>query len=546
MIVFPKFLFFFLFRIPLIGGAFKRSPDEIDETETTIKFPVLWLIDAVFRFLLCLAVVGVVVYMLMQNLPETPPEHASVELEQAIFLSDEEFNELLDHYDRDELIQLLQLSVQDRDVSDPLHRQGLTNQILAANKLGKSPMRSRRVFGITRELELRTALALADLENHRFEPEQNGQLRELATLYEGVEFPDQDQDTDILKERAGIGQVISSFISSVETPAEESAAEMEGFAMEKLQQLGQRSVISKESRDLLLRVLHLARKRLQHVGKTAEPCDVLEQTLREVNRVNRQRAIDEFSQIDCSLASASELDYLALEEPIRKDRFLRDFESKLQQLIQCGDLAADEFSIMLTKIEGLVRGGWIHASRRLLTDVVDLMKNQGEFPQLEQRASRIRLLQDKIGRTFDETSMKTVENRHAWLERDQALATFVVFISIAEEDRLLESNAKIVEMARVYNTLADSKQIRFYGVVVHQDQEARAIKVAKGLTERLKPIEFWHLDTESSAGREFLEAVPLDKLPHVLILDKLNRVVALDPRPTQTIEIVGKLNLMDR
>ena len=153
----------------------------IEENLNSMSVPAWWLIDASLRLLLSVgALVAAGVWAFNYYGAVTPPETTTADMTNAIYAGDEEFTELLENCDRENLTQWLKQTDDSADAPVADQRQGLTNRIHAASVVAKSRMRSRKFYGISTELRLRQALALLDLENNQFD---ESKVTELSLIH---------------------------------------------------------------------------------------------------------------------------------------------------------------------------------------------------------------------------------------------------------------------------------------------------------------------------------------------------------------------------
>ena len=510
-----------------------------------MSVPAWWLIDASLRLLLSVgALVAAGVWAFNYYGAVTPPETTTADMTNAIYAGDEEFTELLENCDRENLTQWLKQTDDSADAPVADQRQGLTNRIHAASVVAKSRMRSRKFYGISTELRLRQALALLDLENNQFDESKVTELTEISHLYEGVKFAENDSRTERLRERASVGKIVSNFIDSLETRTGDLLLGETELALEKLRQLDQRSVISRESRENFARLSQLSRKRLMHLGKSGECCDRLDELLNSVSQSNLDRVFEEFAKLDCENICSPNLEYLS--EPSSKDRFLLEFETKLNRVMQSDQISEEQFSVIADKFCGLIQAGWSRSSSGLIANSISFMKENGEFPTLEKKFDQLLNQTKWIGKPINFQDFKTIERSPATLKKYSNLtATIVVYLAGSDEGHT-RSSTRLIQMIRVYNSLANREQVRLCGVVVHDSDEENAVKSAKALTEKLNGIEFWYVDSNSSGGQAMAVGVPFEELPYVVVLDKDNKVVTVDPRPTQAVEFVSLLKKQDR
>ena len=517
----------------------RRSPDEIETNLNSITFPFFWIVDAFTRLLVCVAIVATASYFLIPKNSGTVPETSKLDLVEIARLDHSEFEQLLHQYDRETLSHWLTQPEPDASSTTPDRRIILVNRILAASQVGKSPMRSLKVFGISKELQLRTLVALLDLDSDRFDAGMIQELDELSDLYEGVEFPDQDELTDQIKERAGVGKIVSKFINSVEQQSSEFQDRHANSALEKLSELDQNSLISRESRKTLASLLRLAKKRVQKLNRSLQHCNRLESLIAKVNQSNRKRIFEEFAKLDCAAASAPKLEYLTA--PKNPDRFFVDFENKLNRVLQSDQLSREQFDTIFDQLDLLIRAGWTRSGQRLLSEVVALMKQNGNFPLLEQQALEIQSQLAWIGKPVVLDGVKDTANREFdFKNRRQRIATILVYLPMVE-DRFRQSKVKLIQMIRVYNSLVNSNNLELCGILVHQSDELAAMEKAKELMIQLKPIEFLHVNLDSEAGTNVRDYIAYEDLPAIVIVDSISRVVAVNPRPKQSVDIINLL-----
>ena len=179
-------------------------------------------------------------------------------------------------------------------------------------------------------------------------------------------------------------------------------------------------------------------------------------------------------------------------------------------------------------------------------NLISFMKQNGEFPTLEKKLDQLLNQTKWIGKPISLQDFKTIEGQSAALKKySNVTATIVVYLSASDEG-YTRSSTRLIQMIRAYNSLANKDTVRLCGIVVHDADEENALLAAKALTEKLPGVEFWYVDSNSSGGQAMAVGVPFEELPYVVVLDKTNKVVTVNPRATQAVEFISLLKKHDR
>ena len=538
----PILVFRLLVGLPFVGSALRRSPDEIEEAGFSIRIPTHWFIDAMIRLVLCLAFIGFGTWFLIDKLrPAAKAVVTQSEFNQAILKPEVEFDEFLKNCEREQLFQWLKQIDDNAGDSIMDRRLSMKNRAAAANKLGLSRMGGYRIFGIAHELDLRSELALFDLGNNQFYRDSILELNEVSKLQEGIEHPEQNGQTQDLKTRARIGDFISKFIEAVEASPDGKSTPDHEQLFSKLRNIAEKSFVSKELEELLMRLSKLTRPRLQHLNKATDISDDLESELVSMRRSNHERVMSEFQSIEPKKSTATRFDYKDESESQDKDRFLVEFESKLNRVLKTQELGADDYSEILDKLRDLAFSGWARSSKRIMNQVLATAENVS--PTLKLEADQLRSQIDWIGEPLDVDDVRDQTDKPVRMGSGLADATMVLYLPQLEE--IQKPDAKFMQMVSTYNSLASNNKIRFVVVLVHQEQENIFEKIAQ-LNQQLKPLEFYCLDGNSPGGQKFLTTIPMDKLSYLVILDSFNYVISINPLPQQVVGVVNKLKSKDR
>ena len=400
-------------------------------------------------------------------------------------------------------------------------------------------MGSYRIYGVSHELDLRSELALFDLGNNQFYRESILELREVSKLYERVEFPEQNEQTQELRTRAKVGGFVANFVAAVEDKQDDDPTTEHEQLFSSLRSLAEKSFISKELQQLLLRLARLSRTRLQHLNKTSGICDDLDTLLASIAHSNVERVMNEFRSIDPQQSTATRFDYKEDKEPREKDRFLVEFEGKLHRVLETQKLGEDEYSMILTKLRDLAYSGWARSSQGIMNQVMA----EVESPTLQMEANQLRSQIDWIGKPLIMDDLLDQSKKPANISSGLVDATVILYLPQVNDIR--KADAKFMQLVSVYNSMVSSNRIRFVAILVHREQETIYQKIEQ-LNQQVKPIQFYSLDANSPGGQKFSTAVPLEKLPYFVVLDAINNVVAINPLPQQVVGVVNKLKSSNR
>ena len=535
----PRFIFLALLRIPVIGAALDGPSDEVESVENSIRVPLHWVLNAFGRLLVGLVLLGAGGFFAFSLLFPTPREAVStVDLTAAIYQTDDEFGEQLRSCGREQLTRWLK-NVQD----DPQHnrddrRQALINRAQAAKKVGYSRMGSYRFFGISEELKLRTQLALLDLQFGQFDSEQIATLSETSKLYESIEFPQQNLEAQALKLRARLGTLLAALIEQIETTSDSESLEATAEILAKIEQVSTETTFPEDLNETLKHLSNGLRVRLGQLGKPTNVCDQLELLFVKIGNERRQRIIDEFASLNCLADLPKRLDYLETQAE-NQDRFSNEFVEKIERLLQIHDIGEQEFEMILSKLTDLARSGRIQMSRQLVQQVMaEIDKDKDGLSRIKDRFDRLLAQLAWVGEDVVWKDIKGLSGELANLKWNDADATIVFYQPLNSVQKL---DPKMTQMVRVYNSMISRYRLQFVVVLLHESKSEEAIQTIEKLSKQIEPIHFSHLDTSSEGGKKLSAEIGSENLPYLVVLDRINRVAAMDPLPRNVVGIVKKL-----
>ena len=536
----PRFIFLALLRIPVIRGAFIGPSDAIVPEENSIRIPILWVANAAGRLLICLALLGAAGFFVYSSLyPTSRSDVTAVDLNNAVFQPDEEFNEYLKSCGREELAKWLKNIDDDPHIEIENRRQALINRAEAAKKVGYSRRGSYRFFGIGEELRLRTELALLDLQQGHFDQEQIAILNETANLYESVEFPLQGSEAQDLKSRAKLGTILATLIEQVENRiGDESEFSAENVLME-IEKISTESTFSDELNSTVGKLSELLRGRLERTQKSTSICDQLDQLLVKIGNDRRQQIIDEFQSLNCSAILPKQLDYLKGQELEFQDRFLNDFNQKMEQFLQVDGLPEQDFSTALSKLADLARSGRAKVSKNWLDRVVAIRNESGQrSDEFTAQVMRLTSQLEWVGEDIALDDIQDVFGNKPDMEWEDNDATIVFYQPLSTVQKV---DPKLVQLVRVYNSMIPRYRLQLVVVLIHDSKHEEATRTIETFSKNMRAIQFWQLDTNSDAGKKLKATIAPENLPYLLVLDSYNRVAAIDPLPRNVVGLVKKL-----
>lgn len=523
--------------IPFVGGAFKRASFNFMQTEKGIDVPVTRFAEAFLRGVIVIGSVVAGFIYLAPMLTEKEIEVSNDDIVKAFAFDDLQFSEFLKNCDREQLVEVLDEWVVDPDVPFEDRQHVLLNQIKAAKKIARSRMTQLRIFGSSKELELRSDLALAHLKNNVFDPDQNKALIDLASLYKSIHF-DESKEAETVNENARLAAIVGETVEIVETEQPENVKFRIDDLLVQVGELSEQFIDSSDTGKKLNKLAELSRTRLSELDKSTKFADQFENALRNIQNVNKSARIDNFLAMDVLDASASELIYLPEDKERYEHKFLADFRHKLAQILEVDDIDAATFLKILTKLEQIAESGWAKAAQEMLPVFMKVVQSKGDFPELESGAEKLRLRLDWIGRKLKLDGLKTLDNRSPFYRPSNALATMVIYISMANPK---ESDARFKQLGRIYNNVFRNAKIDFIVIFLHEDDQRNGLQAMRVLDNRMKPVDFWQLNLNSNEGKELSKRLAIDDVPYVKLLDRDRRVAAINPRSKIVVDFMNKL-----
>lgn len=522
--------------MPFIRTAFIRSDFELVHTETHVEVPATRLAEAFFRVVIVVAVVAAGWYFVHDKL--MPPEKRIVtreELLQSFDADDEEtFEETIKHTETELLIELVG-QPDEFDPNTPAHNRtrSIKYKILAVQRIAKSRMLSRKIDGLTKELGLRSQLALINLENNIVDPEANKELLDLARLYKTIQF---EEDSEQLNQQAKIGEIIGNMVEFVDAGSDKSEASKINEILNNLDEIGGQFLKNSPLGQKLTRLSELVRQNLSDKDRSYEVSNELEQRLDEIHNQSKVFRVSALNNMDCSNFGATNMDSL---ENAFDDPFTVKFRDALERVLEISELGSDEYQIVLEKLEMVSRSGWNNAAQQML------LRTNREFKlgQLDEeilaRSQRFQARLAQMGEALPIDAFTTLTGSEARLKSDRALLNAILFISFEQK---AASDARMSQLLKI---CADSGVPALYLnvaiVLVHDDDKMNGKPGLETQSQKLRSFSWWQLNQNSRGYQEFKDVVSTDSSPYVLVLDKNKKVVSVDPGPVEFQDLIKKM-----
>lgn len=542
MISIPNFLFKLLSWIPLVGGAFKRSSFELMFTDQFVVIPIIRFVEAFFRLIILTSLIFAAFFVYRHFIGSEPEPMTQQELIQSFDLDEEQFQEVLKDNKGEQFMEVIDLIADDPTTGYESRIRRLDNRILAAGKIAKSRLSQQKVFGLTKEIELRLDRAFFNLENETYDAESIKELLELGRLYKSVQFPIQTKESDALIDRAKLGEIVAQGVQFVETCDVEKDTYLSNQLLENTSQITEQFLSKGEIGTQLTRLSDLARIRLEQLDKSTKFCDQLDSLLVSMASKNANSRISDLAKMDCLTVGAETLAYLPGEEATYKDKFVAEFHDKLQQVLEVDKISAKDHSVIITKLNQIAEAGWPLEAQDMLDKLNSTFPLNADQTVLQKQIATLESRLNWIGKEVSIQGIQTLTNRDPNFHNSNALATVFVYISMV---KIHESETRIKQLGRVYNNVFKNATLDFVIVFMHEDDKRNGLQAMRVANDRMKQVDYWQMNVNSDYGKVFLQQLSIEDTPLTLILDRNRRVVALNPNANRATKILDSLRIRE-
>ena len=539
MISIPTSLFYLLSWIPFVGGAFKRSSFELMHTDKFVVVPVIRIVEAVFRLIILTGVLVVGFIGYHHFFAAEPEPLTQQQLIESFDLEMEQFQEVLADNKGEQFMGVIDLVKEDPAASNDLRIRRLENRILAAGKIAKSRLSQQKIFGLTKEIELRTELAFFNLESENYDPESIEALAALGKLYKSVQFGTQSKEADALIDRARLGEIVANTFEFVEVRDVEKDAFIGEQLLKSIEQISEQFLVGGDIGTKLNRLSSSVRLRLSKLEKSTKFCDQLDELLINMATANATSRIQNLNDLDCQSSFAPTLNYLPEDNATFKDKFISKFYDKFLQVLEVRSISEDDHKMIVTKLNQLAESGWPLEAREMLENLNSKFPVGADQTELLKQLAKLESRLNWMGREFSLKGIQTLANHEPEFRKRYTLATFVIYISM---HKIRDAETCIKQYGRVYNNIYKNAKVDFLVVYMHEDDKRNGLQAMRVMDDRMKPVDYWQMNVSSDFGKVFFEEqLNFDETPFSVILDRDRRVAALNPKVDRVTKLLDKL-----
>ena len=545
MISLPNFIYRILCAIPFVGTAFRRADFALVYTESHVDVPLLRFIEALVRTLPIL-VLAAAAYFLYDKVNSKEVIISDSQLVSSLALEDEEFREVLKDCETQQLVDFLSTTHDDPSLDLEARVIRFEKEIQIAQKIGRSKMRSNQWHGIAKEIELRSDLAIFDMENKVFDPDRHKELAELTNLYNSIQFPESTEQSDRLVEWAKYGYITTVVVEAVESGVStDETVVVEDLKIKGGKFLG--AVFDKTDIDKKLdKLARVANMRLTEMGLPTDMVGVLTATASGISSENESTRIAELAAMDCSNSIASEIPYKAnatgedTDNPAGfKDGYVKKFSEKFNLVFENDVIEIQDLEMMLAKLREVAICGWPQEASKMVGKLQAHLESTSKHAKLQDEVDRFAKLLGWGGREFLLDGFESLDKKQAKFHFASADATVVIFIS---NESGKASFARLNEIIGLLNKLAQSKAKNHFSIIFMHDQDKlNGLPRMRQIADSIPALKMWQLDVNSERGKKVTEMFSLDALPYALVLDRDKKVVGFDPKRMQLENILSKL-----
>ena len=225
---------------------------------------------------------------------------------------------------------------------------------------------------------------------------------------------------------------------------------------------------------------------------------------------------------------------LSLEHPLpdvtqsaltETDSVVAELSRQIEGILADKNINVDHYARLPESLENIVRVGRYDQARNLVQKSLDRIGENAALMNVQAQIKSVLTRMNSVGNTFSIQGIVDIDGQPASL-RPNVAAKVILFV---HPDHIQPCVLKTNQLGKLLSGLvAESKASM---AIVYLEDDSIGLKQLEQIKTQLPELDVWRIDFDSQKNSQFLERFPVTTTPFVLVLDRNNQVVGIDPPP---------------